>query len=232
MAIPWKNPPYYSYRTCGTVLNPPALNERDEQRRRSVVNGLKVRLANLEYLTDPEYNGIFGQSLRRALIDWQIDEGLKVTGVLDRASAKKFAEPLVKLEQMGGEPGIPIPHNYLAGQFALESNWDPGAYNINEDTGTMDRGWPQINDGAFDIPDHVAFGDWATAIEFGANQLRNAKRRQSDDETYAEQDRWDCAILNHNHPVGADYLYDTGTYKTYDDALYVWLVADRANRPW
>jgi hypothetical protein len=62
--------------------------------------------------------------------------------------------------------------------------------------------------------------------------MRNAKRRESDDETYGELNRWDCAVLNHNHPVGADYLFDTGTFKSYDDALYVWLVAERANRPW
>jgi hypothetical protein len=175
----------------------------------------------------PPLNGVFGRTLRQAVIEFQIDEGLKVDGTVGPVTARRIAKPLVQLTQLARG----IPNNLLAGLFRLESGFDPGAQGVVRVKST-DRGWAQISDESFaEISDAQAYGDLPFVVDFGADQLVESGPTR-DGPTYAELGRWDCAILHHNTPVGAKYLYEHGTVAEPRHGDYIWLVAVSANRPW
>jgi hypothetical protein len=216
----WNDPPYYSYRTCGTVPT--------DTRKLHTVNGIKNRLAVMGYLDGPAPNGVIGQTVRRAIIDYQIDEGLKVDGTIGPITARRMARKLVQDQQMLGR--IPIPHNYLGGMIRLESNYDPGAQGLDR-TKSTDRGLAQISDVFHpDITDQIAYGDWPRVIRFAADSLRES-RPVPGGPSYGDLNRWDCAILHHNNPSKARKLHDTGEVDE-QGSRYIWLVAVAANQPW
>jgi peptidoglycan hydrolase-like protein with peptidoglycan-binding domain len=110
-AYVWRRPAYYSYRTCGVYPYLWAVDEQDQQRGFHTVNGLKAELFRRGYgITKPKPNGVFGQSMRQMVIDFQIDEGLKIDGTVGPITARRLARDLIQLEQL--KQGIP--HNYLA----------------------------------------------------------------------------------------------------------------------
>jgi hypothetical protein len=227
-AFIWTRPPYYSYRTCGVWPNPYGTDEQDQQRLLHTVNGYKNEMYRRGYLdTMPKQNGVFGRSMRQAVIDFQIDEGLTVDGTIGKITGRRIAKDLVQLTQL--EYGIP--NNLLAGLFRLESAFDAGAQGLDR-TRSTDRGWAQISDVHFaEITDQKAYGDLPFVTKFGAEQL-TLSRPTTSSPPYAKMGRWDCAILHHNTPVGAKALFETGEYPTQRTAEYVWYVAVSANKPW
>jgi hypothetical protein len=225
----WLLPAYYSYRTCGEVLFPPVLDLADEDRRRHTVNGLKTEMRRRGFLeVEPKMNGVFGASMRDAVRRFQQSEGLTVDGTVGPITARRIAKPLVQLYQLA----YGIPNNLLAGLMRLESGWDPGAEGVVRLKST-DRGWAQISDVSFPhLSDAFCYADLPGVVEFAAQQLTDSGRPVPGGPTYAELNRWDCAILHHNTPVGAKYLFENGQVSTPRHGEYIWLVAMNANKPW
>jgi peptidoglycan hydrolase-like protein with peptidoglycan-binding domain len=216
----WVRPRWYDVTTCGASVH--GIDDSDAQRIRYAAGAVQRELVQLGYLSpNARCDGHYGPLTDAAIKSFQADHGLAADG---GAGPKTLLEMVVPLTDAYEHFGIP--DHLLRGMIRLESGCDPGAEGVIRTYGT-DMGLAQINDEANPtIPRSLAYGDMRFSVNFAAGRLFTAKRRQSDDQTYAQQHRWDCAVLDHNSPANADHLYDTGEYPNDDAAKYVRLVRE------
>lgn len=205
----WITPQWYSKDTCGTVVA--GADGPDRSRVRAAAKGLETELRNQGYLADTVVpDGVFRDTTHNAIKEFQRRHGLKPDGAIGRLTSRALFKPIVLWEQEAG--AIKIPGNYIHGQMALESDYDPGAEGVATLFG-IDRGIVQLNDKSYpELSPKFIYSNPRICIAIGAARMRECKRRESDELSYAEQGKWDCAILDHNWPVAADYLYDTGEW--------------------
>jgi hypothetical protein len=202
-------PQWYGRDTCGTVLG--GVDGPDNMRIRAAAKGLEQELKHQRYLNpDVVPDGVIRDTTHNAIKRFQRDHGLKPDGAIGPITSRALFRPVVLWEQEAGD--IKIPGGYLHGQMALESNYDPGAEGVATLFG-IDRGIVQLNSESYpELSPKQIYSTPRMCIAIGAARLRSSRRRESDELGYAEQDKWDCAILDHNWPVAADYLYDTGEW--------------------
>lgn len=193
------------------------------------VRGIQNELLFLGLLPEDEVNGLYNRPTKRAIKAFQSDEGLNVDGQVGPTTAKYLFFHRVQETQLdrtydfeGERTRVPeIPDNLLFGVLKHESHFDPGAYYVNTN-GSIDRGIAMINNESHaDIPDDVAYAP-SFAIPYTGMRMKMAFKAFRKEFTSASETLlWNATILQHNTPVGARKLLQTGEYATEKNRLYV-----------
>lgn len=220
----WVRPKFYSIRTLTPGKLSYASDAEDEQRIRWAGGAITRELVEQGYLESTTGLGVFGRKVDDAIKHYQEDWELVADGVAGQKTLRLLCWPyLIEMQAR-----LKIPNNLLYGMIGLESGFDPGAQGVIREHGT-DMGLAQINDEAHTVSPALAYGNIRFAIGFAGSNLVGA-RPDKDSPTYAELNKWDCAVLSHNSPVRARLLFRDGVYPTVQSAEYVWYVATVANQ--
>jgi hypothetical protein len=206
----WTRPKWYDKNTVGPTVAS-AIDDEDRRRIRYGAKAVEIELKIQGYLPSTVIpDGIFYDKTDAAIRAFQRDHKLDPDGAAGPLTAFQLWRPVVIWEEEAGR--IKIPNHYAHGIFKLESNYDPAAEGVATENG-IDRGIGQLNSKVYpDITAAMAYSNPRMGIAISVSRLREARRRQSDELSYADRGAWDCAILDHNWPVAADYLYDTGDW--------------------
>lgn len=217
--------PYYELikpRIGKAAASDPSL-DTDAIAERAVYYGvfaIQARLKELGYRKAAP-NGIYTWWTAYRVKQFQKAAGLVADGVVGSSTAKKLFGPVVARYQTV----YSLPVNLLGGVTTVESLFDPGAVGY----GTPgDKGLDQFNT----VPPNnttwwnvepvnynaaMAF-DYKWAVEEAARRMLKAKSRYSGK---GEVLRNKCLALQHNSPLWADKLYNTGKYPTPEAETYV-----------
>jgi hypothetical protein len=161
-------------------------------------------------------NGVFGPATSTRVKMAQEHLGLELNGIFDKVTSRAFWKPLVT--HYANKHGISTAAKYLWGEMLLESAADPGAV-VGSDR-PYDLGLMQINiqahssvsiEQAFDP--HFSI-NWAT-YEFAKAWKKFASKPDL---------QIKCAILNHNSPVGANKLFETGVASERGERYINWVL--------
>jgi hypothetical protein len=177
---------------------------------RSVQLGV-LAIQKLAGLAGPSLDGWYGKATDVAVRAMQDAVDVTADGIVGPATMRAALSHLVY--DIAEEYAVPAP--YLGGIAAHESGFDPGAVGVNG----FDHGLVQINLDAHaasvSIEDAL---DPEYALRWAARELRATHDRWSGRTRY---DLWKIAILNHNSPLNAQRLAQTGKYPTEQAASYV-----------
>jgi hypothetical protein len=197
----WRRPKVYKY---STPLLGRDTSTTDLKRINFAVRSIQKELTGQHYDPGP-LDGVFGRKTRDAVKAFQRAHGLVVDGVVGPTTAKNLYLVRTRLlEQM-----LEIPRDYVGGLMKAESYYDPGAQG---QISPQDFGLIQINTAVHTEFDMERALDPEYNLNYGATRMKNA---------YNAYQRWDCAILQHNTPVGAKYLYENSAYRSSHDREYV-----------
>jgi Putative peptidoglycan binding domain len=205
----WIRPLWYGKTTMGTTIQ--GVDAADKRRQRMAAQSIEQELKNQGFLSEGvKPDGIFRDTTDKAIREFQRRHGLDDDGAAGRLTLRELFKPIVLWEEVAGR--IVIPGHYLHGQISLESDYDPGAEGTATENG-IDRGMVQLNDKSYPglTPDMI-YSNPRMCVAIGAARMREARRRETDVESYGDKGMWKCAILDHNWPVAADHLYDTGEW--------------------
>lgn len=164
-------------------------------------------------------DGLYGKGTA-AGVKWmqQAKLGVSADGVVGPTTARAMFKDL--LIWFAGAHHVPA--SQLHGFVMLESGYDPGALGI---ISPADRGLNQINEDAHpNITDEMAF-DPIYSIDYTAKRLGDARIKYSGKSADLKNR---CAIAQHNSPVAANYLYETGEYQNDKSRKYVEAVLNHA----
>lgn len=224
----WQRPKWYDKNTVGTNITV-GVDDADRHRIRWAARGIEAELQYQGYL-DPSVtpDGVFHDKTDAAIKHFQQAHGLEADGAVGPLTAQALFRPVIIFEENMGR--VQIPGHYLHGQIKQESYYDPGAEGTATDNG-IDRGIGQLNSEANPgVTAAMAYSNPRLGIAMMAARLRESRRHETDEKSYADQGRWDCAILDWNSPHNADILFDTGKYPTQQAYDYVTHIMDRGRK--
>lgn len=137
----------------------------------AVKRALKRRANDYAIIVDPKFNSenlTFGAQAEALCRSFQDVLGLNKDGAIGPDTARE----LFRKDVLNAASDVDFPSEVLGQLLDLESDFDPGATNVNTD-GTRDRGIAMLNDNANpDVDDKEAF-DPMFAIPRAARGLRN-----------------------------------------------------------
>jgi hypothetical protein len=157
-----------------------------------------------------ELDGCYRWSTKKAVKQYQLDEGLYADGEVGQQTMEAILRPIIKRECEAKN----IDPKWIFGIARQESALDPGAQGA---TTPNDLGIWQFNTSTGTPTPEQAFDiDWAAdAVTDRWKAAWNSYAGKG------EQIRLDCTIMQHRSPYSADYYYEHGELNTPESMEYV-----------
>ena len=188
----------------------------------AAVLAIEIELSFAGLLDVNKVDGYFAWRTRRAVKQFQAEEGLTADGQVGPITAQYLF--LHRVDET--ERALGIADHLLFGLLYWESRFDPGVIAVNPD-GSLDRYLAQINDTAHPEVSEVDAADPTYSIPYAGLRMKKAY------DWYVktcEPRAWDCAVLQHNTPLGASKYCAEGVWATEKNRLYVESVRTAASK--